>query len=154
MKNNKVELFSLNTSDICISSSLKCKGKHNYLCTKSVCGLNAKACSDYNDFIGIHLFESDHELINVMKSVQLCRINFLTLKKSNYCLKRSHCFKQNIWHFLGFQKVECNCSFNRKHSFKCGNDYCTLNSAYCDLLNINIKNEKNKFKKRETQFCQ
>lgn len=148
--------ISLNSSDLC-KSSLKCKGeKYKYQCGKSLCALNEEKCNDYNDMLQTHFFHTSYGFFKTLTNINECepRSSKKILKKNDYCMRNKNCFKkQTIWS-LGFkvmkQRVDCKCE--GKYSFKCGKEYCSLSSQYCDLLNLKIKYQK-KFNKTDAQNC-
>lgn len=148
-------ITSLNSSDLC-KSYFKCNGeKYKYQCSKSLCALNEETCNDYNDMLKIHFFHTSYGLLKILANIHECepKSNKI-LNKIDYCIRNKNCFKkQTIWS-LGFkvikQRVDCKCE--GKYSFKCGNEYCSFSSQYCDFLNLKIKYQK-KFNKTDAQNC-
>ncbi len=147
-------LFSLNTTDLC-RNTLTCKGKLGFNCVTDLCTLNAETCDDYIKFIQVHLFHSSHILYNFLKNIKTCEIKSNMLTRNDYCLKNSNCFRKlSIWTSQGYitinKKQDCKCE--GKHKYKCGNDYCAMDSQYCDLLQLRIKYQK-KFNKKVVMHC-
>lgn len=145
-------VFSLNSADLC--SSLVCEGKYNYKCGSNLCSLNEAKCDDYLKFIQSLSYRSFHVLKMIKTRIAECESN--KLDWNDYCAKNSNCFKkQLILTKTGFKtmdtKVECKCGENYKHSYKCG-DYCTLDSQYCEILNLRMQYQK-KLNKTEIQNC-
>jgi len=123
-------IFSLDSADLC-SSSIKCKGKHNYRCAQDLCGLNEKTCSDYYKYIQAYVYRSIHIVIKFQSSIRSCQINSESsssssslneLNRSLYCFNRkSNCFKkQYLLSKTGFKsvnkKIDCKCE-SKRYSF-------------------------------------
>jgi len=158
-------IFSLDSADLC-SSSIKCKGKHNYRCAQDLCGLNEKTCSDYYKYIQAYVYRSIHIVIKFQSSIRSCQINSESsssssslneLNRSLYCFNRkSNCFKkQYLLSKTGFKsvnkKIDCKCE-SKRYSFKCGS-YCTLENKYCDLLLNNNQYQSQQFNTTGIQVC-
>jgi hypothetical protein len=144
---------SLNSADLCISSV--CNEEYSYKCTNNLCSFNKQKCIDYYKFKMKHYSNSFYKLI----SFQTCESYKLT--ENDYCLSYNNCFQTQFIN-TGFvtmrqtsrprkpsktfnKKIDCKC--DGKYSFKCG-EFCTIDNSYCDLLNLNIKYQKNQNKKQ------
>jgi hypothetical protein len=143
-------IFNLSSKDLC--SSLVCKGKLKYKCAYDLCSLNSKTCDEYILKIA-YAFRSLNVLQKFQESIQSCDISS-KIQRDNYCVKNTKCFRnQAVW-TLGFktlkQKVACICE--GKYKYKCGDDYCTSDNQYCDLLQLRIKYQK-KFNKSQIKNC-
>jgi hypothetical protein len=161
--------YSLRTSDFCYPTELECKGfyikngiyktscektctNNKYKCNEELCALNEKSCLEYKN--RLHTLASIQILIKFKSKIKNCsKISFSQLEKSNWkadvCLNGLNCFKKHyIWirndYVEKTVRITCPC-VSKKHSFKCGTDYCTLNNHTCSLLLLQQSNNATKF---------
>ncbi len=155
----------LEANDICIRHEQKCKPyldfkiicekmnceqhqEYNYSCGLNYCSTSKHKCDEMN--LHRELLKIQHKKIKpflkLLKSIRKCPILVDLFKVSDICMKNNKCFVLHKMIFATFEikhlsKTDCKCN-DEKHSFECGQKYCSTNQNKCNQFE-SIKNNTN-----------
>jgi hypothetical protein len=159
--------IAIRPSDLCKNVQLECKGvyktnlryalncgmtkcedrNHKYKCNQMYCSVDMKTCEEYKNKIRsaasmLKLTQPNEKLTLFNQKIKDCNVKEYKLNKQDVCKIGKNCIlvekgKKNskVYSLYSIKDITCPCK--GKHSYQCGNEYCTVNNIVCDKLMSN-----------------
>ena len=155
--------IGLTNHDFCMKQTSKCSGKFSFECKPDKCSIDKKACDYFNSLAFVlnsyrwrTSYPEEKKKFDSFKSlIKNCQLTRYEWKPADLCFKNSNdCQTLDLDVITGIRTIKSvGCSCAGKHSFKCGENVCSVDKRSCEHFQKNGRATKMASKLKLVSSC-